>query len=505
MKTWKNLIVPAVILAVLIAGYLVYKFALTDTADLQATAADSGTSGTVSYAINIQTGDIAAIHVTKKDGTGFSVVSSLDDAGAAGWNFSSDSEEISGYGFSQESLSAFVSRISSAQAVAAITDAKDSLTEYGLDDPAYKVDFTLVSGQKHVLLLGNTTFDGSNVYCTLDDTGIVSTVDLQVEEACDASLIDFVDLKITDTDKNDVASVSFRRAHDNIDVTAAGSQVPGDDGTSAVFTWEFTKPFSIPAGTVFETLADEVLALSAANYVDLHPADYAVYGLDSPAYTFDILLTDGSEKQIDISSDRGGVYYGTCTGSPAVFSLNTSALTGLETSLPNLIDPRLADDLISGVKNIEASFPEGIISMDIDIAADGSISDADSVARVNGINAKVTDREGRSYFELLFESIEGISVTGFDFDAKPQDTRDISIIITGKNSTQKIIDLAVKDENTYYAFIDGEYFGFLVSKAEIYKDNGSYLYSYGAWAAYNRLIEAISGDEGSGIYVISDS
>jgi len=143
--------------------------------------------------------------------------------------------------------------------------------------------------------------------------------------------------------------------------------------------------------------------------------------------------------------------------------------------------------------------------MDMDIAAGGSISDENSVVRANGLNAKVADNEGRSYFEMLFEAITRINITGFDFAAQPENTRDITITITRKDSTQKILDLAVKDENTYYAFIDGEYFGFLVSKDEIYKDNGSNLYNYGAWAAYNRLIEAISGDEGSGIYVISDS
>ena len=143
--------------------------------------------------------------------------------------------------------------------------------------------------------------------------------------------------------------------------------------------------------------------------------------------------------------------------------------------------------------------------MDMAVAKNANITDKDSVVKVNGINAKVVDNNKRSYFAVLYEGIACMNITGFDFDAKPVNTKDITITVTLKDSTQKIINLAVKDENTYYAFIDGEYYGFLVSKDEIYRNNGTNLYDYGAWAAYDRLMEAIAGDDGSGIYVISDS
>jgi len=188
-----------------------------------------------------------------------------------------------------------------------------------------------------------------------------------------------------------------------------------------------------------------------------------------------------------------------------VFSLGTAAITGLQTPLVELINPYLSYEFISNVKNIEATFPDGSFSMDMDVAAGASITDKDSVVKVNGMNAKVTDKTNRSYFANLYESIVCINIGDFDFAAKPVNTKDITIAITLKDNTQKIINLAVKDENTYYAFIDSAYVGFLVSKDEIYRDNGANLYDYGAWAAYDRLIEAIDGDNGSGVYVISDS
>ena len=505
MKTWKNLIIPAGILVLLIAGLLVYNFTLKDKLNPPAQTT-AGTAEADSYVVQYQPADIAEIHVLKSDGTGYAVSSSGVGAdGAPVWDYASDGEDLSGYNFSQDSLSSFVNILSSCDAVKSIADAKDSLSEYGLEKPAYTVKYTLVSGEVHTLLFGSNSFDGNDVYCTLDDTGIVKTTYLIKAATCDASVMDFLDLAITTVKATDIASVTFARTEDNLDLVVSGQKVPTADGTSSEFGWEVTSPFTIEASAAFGTLMDAVLALKVTSYVDLNPDNYAKYGLDKPAYTFDITLASGNHMQIMLSKDMGGIYYGASTESPAVFSLGTSALTGLQTPLVELINPYLSYEFIANVEKIEASFPDGSFSMDMDVAKGGSITDTASAVAVNGISAKVTDDTKRSYFANLYESIVCINIKGFDFAAKPVNTKDITIAITLKDSTQKIINLAVKDENTYYAFIDGAYVGFLVSKDEIYRDNGANLYDYGAWAAYDRLMEAIDGDNGSGVYVISDS
>ena len=502
MKTWKNLIIPAVLLAALIAGFVVYNYAFKDKTDPQETTAASQSSAD---AVNYAAGDIAKIHVLKKDGTGYSVTSAANADASVTWSYSSDSEDVSAYKFSQEKLTSFVSVISSCEAVETIADASNSLSEYGFEDPAFTVTYTLTSGEEHTLFFGNNSFDGKTVYCTLDNNGTVFTTYVIKAATCDSSLINFLDPLIISVDPTDVSSVTFKRSEDNLDVSAAGGQVPTADGSSSEFGWTFNSPFNVSASEAFGTLMNSVLALTVTSYEDLKPDDYAKYDLDKPAYTFDINLASGKHMQVMLSKDEGGIYYGATTESPAVFTLTTSALTGLQTPLIELIDPYLDYQFIYNVKNIEASFPEGNFSMDMDVAQGGTISDKDSIARINGVNAKVTDDTGRSYFAVLYEGVICMNITGFDFEAKPTDTKDITFTVTLKDSTQTIIDLAVKDENTYYAFINGEYFGFLVSKDEVYRDNGKNLYDYGAWAAYDRLMEAIDGDNGSGVYVISDS
>lgn len=504
MKTWKNLIVPAVILAILVAGLVIYNYALKDRLDPQADTTDTSAVG--EYIFSYEPGDIADIKVLKSDGSGYSVYSSGPAAdGSVVWGYDSDSEDLSGYHFSQTNLSAFVSIMSKFETVEFITDKKDTLSEYGLDKPAYSLTYTLSSGETHTVFIGNQSYDGSTVYCTLDNSGIIATTYVIKAKTCEAALIDFLDLAITSFIETDVAGVSFKRAEDNLDLDVAGQLVLTADGSSSEFGWQVQSPFNIEASTTFGTLMDSVLGLSATSYAELKTDDFSKYGLDQPAYTFDISLTNGKKLQIMLSGDMGGIYYGVTTESPAVFILGTSALTGLQTPLIELIDPYLSYEFIADVSHVEAVFHEGSFSMDMSVARGAKIADPESIVSVNGIPAKITDSSKRSYFAVLYEAIVCMNISDFDFDTEPINTNDISVEITRRDGSQIIISLAEKDENTYYAFIDGEYHGFLVSKEEVYRDNGTNLYDYGAWAAYERLMEAIDGDDGSGIYVISDS
>ena len=187
-----------------------------------------------------------------------------------------------------------------------------------------------------------------------------------------------------------------------------------------------------------------------------------------------------------------------------MFTIATSQITGMQTPISDLIHPYLDYQFIYDVTKIDATFPEGSFSMDIDIATGGQIVDDASTVLINGRNAKVYNNDGRSYFALLYESVMLIQITDFDFDVTPENTHDITIDVTTTDGLTKKIELAKRDDSTYYAFIDGIYQGFIVNASELYQNNGSDMTIYGAWPAYLRLIEALDGAT-LGIYQISDS
>src|SRR5659263_385109 len=254
MKTWENLFIPAVILVLLITGMLVYNYVLKDNLNPPTeTSAETAADGR--YVVHYQSADIAAIHVLKSDGTGYTVSSTgIGADGTAAWTYASDGEDVSAYQFSQANLSSFVSIMSSCDTVKTITDAKDTLSEYGLIDPAYTVKYTLASGEVHTLFFGSKSYDGKDVYCTLDDSGIVYTTYLIKATTCDASLIDFLDSAITSVKSNDVASVSFIRPEVILTLVAARQPVPTASGRAPEVGWVLTRAFTMQVSAAFAAL-----------------------------------------------------------------------------------------------------------------------------------------------------------------------------------------------------------------------------------------------------------
>jgi len=503
MKTWKNLIIPVIILVVLIAGLLIYKN-ISDK-EAAASASDSAATTTLSADIMNYTSDqISEIQVVGSDNSGFSIrQDGLNADNSIKWAYSSLKEDVSAYSFSQANMLSFINIIGAIPVADNVGQGVD-LSEYGLDKPAYTVTYKMANGDTHVLTFGDVTKDDSSVYCRLDGAGDVYTTSKIKLTKCQNTILDFLDLTITAITNTDVASISFKRTSDNLDALIAGAQVLSNDGSQSEFGWVFNKPFTIEASPEFDTLMTSVFALSVTSYVDLNPSDYSKYGLDAPAYEFGITLNSGKLIKISLSRDMGGIYYGISSASPAVFTLSKDVVTGLETPLVELIIPYLSYNFISNVKAIDATFPEGSFETQMDVGPNVKISDDTSKVSLDGRDAKVFSSDNRSYFAVLFESLVCIDISDFDLDAKPADTKDITIVITKKDSTQITIDLAVKDENTYYAFIDGEYQGFLVNRDSLYKDNGTTLFDYGIWTAYTLLNKAIDGAS-NGVYTIPAS
>ncbi len=521
MKSWKNLLVPVAIIVALIIGLIVFRAVSGKDKDTKATETDATSTNLFSYTSD----EISKIHVAKKDGTGYSVslvsaatqaqtdssligvTDSTDESTAtsAVWAYNEDGSEDTAYNFSQTNIATFISVMSTFQIIDQVTEGTDTFAEYGLDDPTYTVEYTLTDGTTFTIYIGDLTYDSLYVYFTLDDSGIVYTTYQVKSTKCDSSMIDFIDLSILSVDQEDVKTFSFVRSGEGISFSADAVTTRSADGSSTEFGWQFTKPFTIEASAFFTNLVDSFIDLSAVSYVEIgSDIDYSQYGLDNPAYIITIELTTGKIVTISLSEAVDGSYYCASSNAPGVFTIATSQITGMQTPISDLIHPYLDYQFIYDVTKIDATFPEGSFSMDIDIATGGQIVDDASTVLINGRNAKVYNNDGRSYFALLYESVMLIQITDFDFDVTPENTHDITIDVTTTDGLTKKIELAKRDDSTYYAFIDGIYQGFIVNASELYQNNGSDMTIYGAWPAYLRLIEALDGAT-LGIYQISNS
>jgi len=324
MKTWKNLIIPAGLLVLLVCLLFSYQY-------WGRNAGDAGDASETSYAdrvlISYDEADISSVHVDRSDGTEFTVSS----AGNGIWDYASNHESTGGYALSQMNLAGFI--LSQAYCVVSepLNEEGQDLSEYGLDQPSASVTYTMTSGAVHTMLYGNLSPDEGEVYCMFDSSGIVYTAEALKLAKCRSTLLDFLDTDITDLDAGDTESITFTRTEDDTVIIASPRTSSSDTGSALETKWKCSQPQSAESTLVFDSLIKSFMHITADSFAEFEPDDLSGYGLDDPAYTFVAVLLDNSRVEVKLSRDMGGIYYGISSSSPAVFRIKTSAITGLQT------------------------------------------------------------------------------------------------------------------------------------------------------------------------------
>ncbi len=169
------------------------------------------------------------------------------------------------------------------------------LAQYGLVQPRVKVTATVEGGQPLVLLLGDKTPDGANVYAKTGASARVFTVAGHATGAFEQKPFDLRDRDVLHLKRDDARA---------LDVTGPeGSYSLASDGSS----WTIVRPLATRAGRwpvdgllgTLEGLRMESVAAEAA-------ADLAAYGLHAPARTVKVTLQDGSSRTLEIGSPAPG-------------------------------------------------------------------------------------------------------------------------------------------------------------------------------------------------------
>lgn len=504
MKIWKKLIIPAAIFVVLLAVLIVVKM-LPQGESSESTA--SVTSAAVEeYVLSELSTNIEKLTVFAEDGSSFSMTTNgyAEADGAALWTYENATKDTTGYNFSMDKLNTFVNIFQDPLKTSTVVDTSADLAEYGLDTPSYTVQYKMKDGTSHELKIGDLTFEGRYVYCMIDNDPAVYTTYKIIRDKCAVEPIEFLDTMITKLESEEVVYATFSRKSDNLNLVAEQRLVAGMSSAEKELGWVFIEPFNITASTAFTSLIKPMFQLEVSSFEEKNVTDFSKYGLDDPEYRFSFTLKNGQKKEILLSKDMGGIYYGLYSDTKDVFSINSEVITGLQTPPLELIKAYTCYEFIFDVSKIEAKFPEGSFVMDISVPKENRMPDPESSLKLDGVDAKVADSTKRLYYANLYEAFSTIEISALDFDAVPTNTKDISIKIQRVDGTSITVDLAIKDKNTYYAFIDGKYEGFLVDKDQLYEDKGANLYDYGIWPAYQRTLEAIAGAK-DGIYDIAST
>jgi Domain of unknown function (DUF4340) len=169
------------------------------------------------------------------------------------------------------------------------------LAQYGLAQPRVKVTATLEGAQPVVLLVGDKTPDGANVYAKTGASARVFTVAGHATGAFEQKPFDLRDRDVLHLRRDDVRAF----------------EVTGPEGTYALASdgasWSIVRPLATRAGRwPVDGLLGALEGLRMESVAAEQAADLKAYGLDPPARTVKLTLQDGSSRTLELGSSAVG-------------------------------------------------------------------------------------------------------------------------------------------------------------------------------------------------------
>ncbi len=488
MKSARSLRIPLIVLLILCLLFLTYKL-ISNTKQGKDDVTKPEGSGV--ELLNFPIDDIESVTVKKKNGDSFTISSGEKPTDMKMWNYFGPDGLSSELTYSQVIFNNYIASFASISSIERIDTEGSSLSEYGLESPEYVVEITMISGQVNQVFIGAYSIGNESTYIKINDLNEVHLVSAYLRNLCEYTYLDFLDNHLLSIPYDQVVSFSFRRKTDPIDVVLS----PDDSDNNMDVTlnqWKFNSPFSFRASNKMSGFIGNILNLSIYKFLS-SDTDIKDYGLDDPEYSFSINKTDGTEVEIFMSKLIGDYYYGMTNLSPNIFMVSQNSLSGLQIPLIEQISPLLFKEAATEVKSIEVTFPEGNFLLEMNIPEGESFLSAQSEIYINKRNAKVSDSDGKAYYEVLYNAISALKVSDLDFDNTPQNMKTISVKIIKKDGSLRSIDFSKSDSDRYYLFIDEIYMGFIVDKSELYGEDGTNYSDYGIWGAYELLDRALDG------------
>jgi len=219
--------------------------------------------------------------------------------------------------------SSITSALASSEITRVIDENPTNLTEYGLSNPRFEVDFK-TSGDKDYrkLLVGSKTPTGGGIYAKRNDEKRVFSIAAFQDNTFNKTTFDLRDKALLKFDREKV---------DAIDVNAAGKPLTiAKEGGD----WKITKPLQTKAdfgsveGLIGKLQTAQMKSMVAENPT---PADLKKYGLDKPEAT--VSLSAGSSRAtlaIGAKAPDGNTVYARDESKPAVVTIESSLIDDLK-------------------------------------------------------------------------------------------------------------------------------------------------------------------------------
>jgi uncharacterized protein DUF4340 len=227
-------------------------------------------------------------------------------------------------------VEALLSTLETLQAEDVVAENATALGEYGLEKPRTTVQVG-VEGAKDplVVMVGDKTPDGGALYARMPSRPRVFTVASHVEGSLEKKPFDLRDRDVLHVKRDAVRAIEISGPEGHHVL----SRSEGGD-------WAFTQPVATQAGRwAVDALLGSLESLRMDSVAEEDPKDLGAFGLDKPARTVTVGLSDGTRKTLSVGTQTAEKNY------PVRVS---------DRPMVAIIPPALVDELAKGSSELRA-------------------------------------------------------------------------------------------------------------------------------------------------------
>jgi hypothetical protein len=199
------------------------------------------------------------------------------------------------------------------------------LKQYGLSEPAVKLEVKLKNGETHRVEIGAKDAIGVSAYAKIDGSQNVALLPVGLLNDSDKSLNDLRDRSVLGATQYELSSVKIVNESGSYELEKKESE------------WNIKSPVAGPAdeSEVSSMLAD-ITGAKATEIVSENVDDPAKYGLDKSKISITARLTTGGERTVAIGSKVDENYYAKVSDRPQLLKIDTLLHNKLNTKLASL-------------------------------------------------------------------------------------------------------------------------------------------------------------------------
>jgi hypothetical protein len=208
---------------------------------------------------------------------------------------------------------------------------KDRLKDFGLVEPAVKLEFKLKSGEQHRIEFGSRDYTEQNAYAKIDGSQSVKLIPASILNNSDKSLNDLRDRSVLGATQYELSSIKFANE-------GGGYELEKKDAE-----WNIKSPVAgLADDTSVTSLLADITGAKATEIVSENLDDPAKYGLDKSKISITARLASGGERTISIGSKVDEDYYARVSDRPQLLKVDKLFYERLNTKLATLRSKQFA-------------------------------------------------------------------------------------------------------------------------------------------------------------------